>query len=40
VNNRAYAEEQKRFEEGVGDEVEHADGHASGAEAHHHIAKL
>ena len=40
VNHRARAEEQERLEEGVRDEVEHADGDAAEAEAGHHVAEL
>ena len=40
VNDRARAHEQERLEEGVGDEVEHADGDAAEAEASHHVAEL
>ena len=40
VDDGACAEEEQRFEEGVGDEVEHADGGATDAEAHHHVAEL
>ena len=40
VDDGAGAEEEQGFEEGVGDEVEHADGGAADAEAHHHVAEL
>ena len=40
MDDGAGAEEEQRLEEGVGDEVEHADGDAADAEAHHHVAEL
>ncbi len=40
VDEGACAEEEERLEEGVGDEVEDADGWAAGAEADHHVAEL
>ena len=40
VDDRARAQEEQRFEERVGDEVEHADGDAADAEADHHVAEL
>ena len=39
-NDRAGTHEEQRFEEGVGDEVEHADGDAAEAQAGHHVAEL
>jgi hypothetical protein len=40
VDDGACAEEEQGFEEGVGDEVEHADGDSADSEAHHHVAEL
>src|SRR6185437_6460223 len=40
VDDRARTEEEQRLEEGMGDEVEDADGWAADAEAHHHVSKL
>ena len=40
VDDGACAEEEQGLEEGVGDEVEHADGWAADSETHHHVAEL
>ena len=40
MDDGACAEEEEGLEEGVGDEVEDADGDSADAEAHHHVAEL
>jgi hypothetical protein len=40
VDDGACAQEEQRLEEGMRDEMEHADGDAADAEAHHHVAEL
>ena len=40
VNHRARAHEEQRLEEGVRDQVEHADGNAAHRQTRHHVAKL